>query len=358
MTSFDDRHTRNKSLVAPSRAAQYDFTEAGARKALSNLLTPDALVRLAHPIGDMRGPDALYETAYAPLLAAFPDIERRDTIVMAGATEEGADWVGCGGFYVGTFEAPWLDIPPTGHVVVMRFHEFYRFEDERVVEVQALWDIPEVMIQAGAWPLSPSLGREWHVPGPAPQDGIVPGPHDEAASEASRRHIVGMLEHLKRHPSRGGPEVMEMERFWHPRMTWYGPSGIGTGRGIRGFRHWHQIPFLAGMPDRGSSINEIEYHFFGDGPYAAVTGWPDMIQTHSGGGWLGLPPTGKRFTARSLDFWRIEDGLIRENWVLLDLLHIHDQLGVDVLARMREFNKARQGFDPETGHALVGAPMP
>ena len=40
------------------------------------------------------------------------------------------------------------------------------------------------------------------------------------------------------------PEVMEMPRFWHPRMNWYGPAGIGTGRGIEGFRNWHQIPFL------------------------------------------------------------------------------------------------------------------
>ena len=44
---------------------------------------------------------------------------------------------------------------------------------------------------------------------------------------------------------------------------------------------------------------------------------------------------------RSLDFWRLEGGLIRENWVMVDLLHMYDQIGVDVFARLREFNKAR-----------------
>jgi predicted ester cyclase len=150
-----------------------------------------------------------------------------------------------------------------------------------------------------------------------------------------------MLNHMKRHPSQGGPEVMEMRRFWHPKMNWYGPAGIGTGRGIAGFRNWHQIPFLNGMPDRGQYVGEIIYHFFGDGPYAAVTGWPNMIQTVTHDGWMGIAPAGKRITMCSLDFWRIEDGLIRENWVMVDLLDAYRQLGVDVFARLREFNKAR-----------------
>jgi len=56
---------------------------------------------------------------------------------------------------------------------------------------------------------------------------------------------------------------------------------------------------------------------------------------------MGIAPAGKRITLRSLDFWRIENGLIRENWVMVDLLDVWRQMGVDVFARLREFNKAR-----------------
>jgi predicted ester cyclase len=223
----------------------------------------------------------------------------------------------------------------------MRFHEFYRFEGGQVVEIQTLWDIPEVMMQANAWPMSPSLGLEFCVPGPAICDGIVPGPWDSEKATASQQHIIEMLDHLQRHPKQGGPEVMEMSRFWDERMNWYGPAGIGTCRGIAGFRNWHQIPFLNGMPDRGQNAEDIVFHFFGDGDYAAVTGWPDMIQTVTHDGWMGIAPSGKKIAMRSLDFWRIENGKIRENWVLVDILDTFRQLGVDVLARMREFNKAR-----------------
>jgi predicted ester cyclase len=336
-----DIHTANKAALEPLRKAMADFDEKAVASVLTDLVDHKAPMRMPHPFGTLTGPEALFDTCYAPLLKAMPDLERRDWIVVAGKDDHGHDWVGCGGHYMGTFVRPFLDIPPTGHLAHMRFHEFYRFEDGKVAEIQALWDIPELMMQAGAWPMAPSLGLEFCIPGPATNDGIMPGPWNEAEAQASKDLIVDMLDHMKRHPSQGGPEVMEMRRYWHPKVNWYGPAGIGTGRGIAGFRNWHQIPFLNGMPDRGKYVADIVYHFFGDGPYAAVTGWPNMIQTVSHDGWMGIAPAGKRITMSSLDFWRIEDGLIRENWVMVDLLDAYRQLGVDVFARLREFNKAR-----------------
>lgn len=58
--------------------------------------------------------------------------------------------------------------------------------------------------------------------------------------------------------------------------------------------------------------------------------------TVSGDGWLGINPDGSKITMRSLDFWRVEKGRIKENWVLIDMLHVWAQLGVDVLARAAE----------------------
>lgn len=350
-----DLPSHHKALLAPYRAALYDYDEAGLRAIMEQLFVPDCEAQFAHPLGSSSGPEALFVRTIAPLVAAIPDIERRDTIVIAGQTPQGAHWVGCGGYYTGTFSRPYLNIPPTGHMAAMRFHEFYRFENDRIVEVQALWDIPELMMQAGAWPMQPSLGREWQVPGPATCDGLVQGPHDVARSRDTCNHIIDMLTAMKRHPGQGGPELMEMDRYWHNKMSWYGPAGIGTGRGVSGFRRWHQIPFLNGMPDRGRYVGDIICHFFADGSYGAVTGWPNMIQTLSHDGWLGIPPLNKPITMRSLDFWRLENGKIRENWVLVDLLDMYHQIGVDVLARMREFNTSKPGFDPQTGIAVPGA---
>jgi predicted ester cyclase len=334
-----DIHNENKASLAPLRAALYDYEPNAVQRALDSTFAEHAVIHLAYPFETLDGPGALYEQAYRPLHAAIPDLERRDTIVMAGPTQHGDNWVGCCGYYTGSFEDSWLDIPATGHQVAMRFHEFYRVVDRQVVEFQGLWDIPEVMMQAGAWPMVPSLGREWHVPGPAPQNGMVSEPWNEAQAGASLQLVGDMCAALGNYAS-GGVEAMQLEKYWHPRCSWYGPSGIGTGRGIDGFRNWHQIPFLNGLPDRVGDADKG--HLFADGDFVGFTAWPGMHMSVSGDGWLGIAPAGQQITMRSLDFWRCENGMIRENWVLVDLLHVYHQLNVDVFARMREFNKARR----------------
>jgi hypothetical protein len=66
-----------------------------------------------------------------------------------------------------------------------------------------------------------------------------------------------------------------------------------------------------------------------------------MKQTLTHDGWMGIAPSNKEVFLRSLDFWRLEDGKIRENWVMIDILDIYDQIGVNVLGRLKEFNKAK-----------------
>jgi predicted ester cyclase len=331
-----------RDLLTPLRRAQYNFEEQAVRKELQLLLTGDALVQFCCPLDTVTGPETFYEAAYRDLLLALPDLERRDTIVMAGPTPAGDDWIGCCGYYTGTFRRPWLDIPPTGHMASLRFHEFYRVVDGRVTEVQSIWDIPELMMQAGSWPMAPSLGREWHVPGPASEDGLLRPKRDPVASQEAFDIVFDMCEHLGKYAEEG-VDGMRLGDFWHPRCSWYGPSGIGSCRGVEGFRNWHQIPFLNGMPDRVG--NPGAGHMFADNGYVGFTAWPGMYMTISEDGWLGIPPVDREITMRSLDFWRVEAGSIRENWVLVDILDVYRQIGVDVLRRVREFNKAR-GLSP------------
>ena len=142
-----------------------------------------------------------------------------------------------------------------------------------------------------------------------------------------------------------GVAAMGLERYWHPACTWYGAVRGRHVAGHRGFRAHHQAPFLAAMPDRTG--DPAGGHLFAAGDYVGFTAWPGMRMTLSGGGWLGMPAAGQALTMRSLDFWRVRDGLIEENWVLVDLLDVYASLGVDVLARMRALTGGREPGWPE-----------
>ena len=327
-----------KTFFADYSDAFSTFEAGNVRRVFAHKFTSDCVLKMCHPFGTLEGHELFYEACYNPLVKAMPDLERREMIVLAGETPEGEHWIGVMGNYMGTFKAPFLDIPPTGHLAHMRFHEYFKVENEQITEVQAIWDIPELMMQAGAWPMAPQLGAYLCTPGPMTCDGL----NVSGDGTATREHIISMLTDLCKHPADPDPKVMNLEKYWHPSFNWYGPAGIGTGRGIDGFRNWHQIPFLRAMPDRKlDAMGDLMSAWFGEGEYVCETGWPNMRLTLDHDGWMGIAPAGKEVLLRSLDFWRMENGLIRENWVLVDILDLYRQLDVDVFARMREFNKAR-----------------
>jgi len=337
-----------KQLYKDYQLAATSASAEQVKDSQGKMLGADAQIRMCRPFGDAEGVEGYWNSCVQPLITAMPDLERRDMIVLAGTTAEGHEWIGAMGNYMGTFLSPFVDIPPTGHLAHMRYHEFFRFEDSKVVEMQVIWDLPELMMQAQAWPMAPQLGAFLCTPAPMSGDGLTASGNGNSSrssdGQPAMQRVVSMLTDLCKYPSNPDPRVMQLHEHWHPHFNWYGPAGIGTGRGINGFRHWHQLPFLRAMPDRKlDAMGDLMSHWIAEGNYVCETGWPNMRLTLSQHGWMGIAPVDKEVLLRSLDFWRVEDGLIRENWVLVDLLDLYTQVGVDVLDRMREFNKARIG---------------
>mgnify|MGYP005651368285 FL=1 len=61
-----------------------------------------------------------------------------------------------------------------------------------------------------------------------------------------------------------------------------------------------------------------------------TSGWQSIECIHGSNEWLGYKGTGKAVTIRVMDFYLHHEGLIRENWVPIDIAHILDQIGVDI----------------------------
>ena len=63
------------------------------------------------------------------------------------------------------------------------------------------------------------------------------------------------------------------------------------------------------------------------GEWAAAFGRQEAV--HSGS-FMGVEATGKKIQIRYMDFWKVENGKITDNWVMVDFPHVLAQLGVDV----------------------------
>lgn len=302
---------------------------------LDDLVAPlaaDCRFHAPHPINDLRTSSEVAEHFWAPLLASFPDLERRTDILLTGEFS-GASWMASTGYFIGLFERDWLGIPATRKPAWIRYGWFDRLDNAGLVsETFVILDIPGVMMQAGAWPLSPPLGLDIIAPGPATRDGVDFRAIDPGASDASLKLVQAMIAGLMQYDGENLAS-MGMRRFWTDSFHWYGPAPIGTMRGHADYERGHQRPFLRAFPDRVGGDHKCR---IGEGAYVASTGWPSVRATHSGGGWLGTAPTGRRVEMRVMDFWRRQGAMLAENWVFIDLPHLLLQMDLDVFARMGE----------------------
>jgi len=326
----------SKRFVAAAMARIAEATPATLDAALAAAYQPDAAWRGSHPLNEMTGIAAIAAQVWRPLRASFPDLERRDTILIGGSFE-GGELVGAVGHYCGTFRQDWLSIPATGRPIALRYGEIHRLAGGKIVQSTVLIDVLDVIRQAGFWPLAPSLGTEMAWPCPITADGVVLHAQDPALSATNFTQMRRMQAALGDH---GDWRTMGRDAFlvpsqvadWHPRMMWYGPCGIGTTRGMQGFVDYHRLPWRTAFHN---TVGSQHYVRLADGAYTATGGWPSVTADHLGPGFLGIGPTGRRISMRVMDFYLHHEGLIRENWVPIDIIDMLRQMDVDVFARMQ-----------------------
>ncbi|MES9760562.1 ester cyclase [Priestia megaterium] len=301
---------------------------------LTEYFHKDAVWYGPHPINQLDGVESISENFYKPLLKSLPDLEKNNFMLLSGSFSEAeGEWVSTAGHFVGTFEEDFLNIPATKGAVWLRFGEFHKIKDGKIVETRIIFDLLDLMRQAG-FKFIPSLGAEIVNPGPASHDGILLGECDETESTRTLKLVEDMIyKGLRDDYREKGKDDMGMELYFHKDFMWYGPGGTGTTRGLKGFMDYHQSPFCEGIPDYlgGNHITR-----FAEGKYCSFVGWPSIYATHTGDGWLGLPATNKKITMRVMDFYRREDNLLVENWVYIDMVDFLLQIGIDVFDRLEK----------------------
>ena len=137
-------------------------------------------------------------------------------------------------------------------------------------------------------------------------------------TEKSRKVVQAMCDALNGHVIDG------MEEYWHKDAVWRGPSGAGVKNSLKEFQDGWQRPFLKAFPDKSGTV-DIK---IAEGEYVA---WTGDVEAEHHGEFLGLKGDGRKVKLRYMDFWKVKDGKIIENWVMLDIIAFFKQYGIDLL---------------------------
>lgn len=135
----------------------------------------------------------------------------------------------------------------------------------------------------------------------------------------TRRVIEGMVDGLNDH------RIDDIGEFFSEGFRWMGNFGCGTKNGLREFQDNWQRPFQAAFSEK-VCIDEARIFM---GEWAAAFGRQEAV--HSGE-FMGIAATGRRVEIRYMDFWKVIDGRIVDNFVSVDFAWVMKQLGVDVFS--------------------------
>ncbi len=152
--------------------------------------------------------------------------------------------------------------------------------------------------------------------GSRPEQAILTKDNDLTKTKETNATINAMVDGLNDH------DIDSMNRFFSETFRWIGNAGCGSKFGLKEFQDNWQRPFQAAFSDK-VCIDEARVT---QGEWCAAFGRQEAV--HSGT-FMGIEPTFQKVEIRYMDFWKVVDGRIQDNWVMVDFPSVMQQLGVD-----------------------------
>lgn len=295
---------------------------------LARHTSADWVWRGMYPFYEQQGAEAVATVFWQPYLKAFSATQRREDVFIAGRNDIDdfqSIWVISMGHIVGLFDQPWLGIRPTRMMTYLRYAEFHKVEQGQITETAFFFDIPHVMAQAGQNLFPHQTAAHIITPGPRTHDGLLHGPQDPAAGQATLALINSMIADINA-TKRPTPQD-ELAQCWHDDMAWYGPTGIGATYTIDRYIEQHQQPFRTQLADRVFNGHKCR---LAEGNYGGFFGWANLTLRNKGG-FLGMTACDKAADMRVVDIYRRDGDKLAENWIFIDILHFLSQQGLSVL---------------------------
>tara|TARA_B100001113_G_scaffold352047_1_gene352491 strand:- start:845 stop:1927 length:1083 start_codon:yes stop_codon:yes gene_type:complete len=332
-----EENYNNKSKV---RAYLNKIINDGISKLDENLekvFSDNIKVNCFYPLNEFSGIGSFKEKFWKPLFESFPDLERREKLVVGGTFRDKIQ-VGSISTLSAIFKESFFGIKPNNKMINLKCCEIHEIKNDKIIESHILIDLIDLMLQTGIHPIRLSRGSEGNWNSPINVDGVNFYEKNMDVSKASLDQSLIMQRSLNIKPELDVNSDEDLKQkllnhpqsnYWHEKMIWYGPSGIGTARSLEGFIENHQLPFRKTFKDR-NYWKLGHYCELGDGKFSLTAGWNSIQAVYGSEDWLGYKSNNQNVTMRVMDFYHHNEGKIRENWVPIDIIHILKQIDIDV----------------------------
>ena len=157
--------------------------------------------------------------------------------------------------------------------------------------------------------------------GSRPKQAELTKNNDLSKTKKTQEVIESMVDGLNDH------RIEDIGEFFSENFRWMGNFGCGTKSGLKEFQDNWQKPFQEAFSNK-VCIDEARLFM---GEWAAAFGKQEAIHT---GEFMGIKPTGKKVEIRYMDFWKVSEGKIKDNWVMVDFPFVMKQFGVDIFNGM------------------------
>ena len=124
---------------------------------LKEFFSEDIKVKCFYPLNEFSGITKFKENFWLPLFEAFPDIERREQVLIGGTFADKMQ-IGSISTLSGIFKKPWLGIKPNFKMVNLKCCEIHELKNDKIVETHILIDVLDLIFQTGVYPINPSRG--------------------------------------------------------------------------------------------------------------------------------------------------------------------------------------------------------
>ena len=127
-----EKNLENKNLI---RGYLNKIVTSGINEIDNNLdeaFITDVKINSFYPINEFIGVKNLKDKIWVPLFEAFPDLERRENIVVGGAFRDKV-LVGSYSVLSGYFRNSWLGIKPNNKMINLRCCEIHELKEEKIL---------------------------------------------------------------------------------------------------------------------------------------------------------------------------------------------------------------------------------